>query len=313
MKTGDYRFYVRDHLGSVRVVLDDDGNVLQQLYYHPFGGVWGDAGTNAGLQPWKYSGKEYDHRDGLDLYDYGARLYDPAAVRWTSPDPLCERHYHISPYAFCNNNPIKYVDPDGRDGVLIIDKENQVITVKANYYVETARRESKVDRYVSQYSPESVSQMNATVSRDLNKLGLKVSEGKYKGYSISFDLTFIAGGTQAETTKSAGNDNYHNIHIGNIIYRMDETYPDFATKTNADGTTYTCGGITDGKNNMEIMMNVNYDTAQNRLHEIFHTFGFEDFKEPGDGDGIMHHPPQTPNQKDANKLVNNGFLKKIFK
>ena len=114
MKTGDYRFYVRDHLGSVRVVLDDDGNVLQQLYYHPFGGVWGDAGTNTSLQPWKYSGKEYDHRDGLDLYDYGARLYDPAAVRWTSPDPLCEKYYHISPYAFCNNNPVRYVDPDGR-------------------------------------------------------------------------------------------------------------------------------------------------------------------------------------------------------
>ena len=113
--TAAYRFYVRDHLGSVRVVLDDDGNVLQQLYYHPFGGVWGDAGTNIGLQPWKYSGKEYDHRDGLDLYDYGARLYDPAAVRWTSPDPLCEKYYHISPYAFCNNNPIRYVDPDGRD------------------------------------------------------------------------------------------------------------------------------------------------------------------------------------------------------
>ncbi len=113
-ETAAYRFYVRDHLGSVRVVLDDDGNVLQQLYYHPFGGVWGDAGTDIGLQPWKYSGKEYDHRDGLDLYDYGARLYDPAAVRWTSPDPLCEKYYHISPYAFCNNNPIRYIDPDGR-------------------------------------------------------------------------------------------------------------------------------------------------------------------------------------------------------
>ena len=67
-----------------------------------------------GLQPWKYSGKEYDHRDGLDLYDYGARLYDPAASRWTSPDPLCEKYYHISPYAFCNNNPINNIDPDGR-------------------------------------------------------------------------------------------------------------------------------------------------------------------------------------------------------
>ncbi len=115
LNTAAYRFYVRDHLGSVRVVLDDDGNVLQQLYYHPFGGVWGDAGTNIGLQPWKYSGKEYDHRDGLDLYDYGARLYDPAGGRWTSPDPLCEKYYHLSPYVFCLNNPIKYIDPDGKE------------------------------------------------------------------------------------------------------------------------------------------------------------------------------------------------------
>ncbi len=126
LNTAAYRFYVRDHLGSVRVVLDDDGNVLQQLYYHPFGGVWGDAGTNIGLQPWKYSGKEYDHRDGLDLYDYGARLYDPAAVRWTSPDPLCEKYYHISPYAFCNNNPIKYVDPDGKK-IKIPHNQNQIL------------------------------------------------------------------------------------------------------------------------------------------------------------------------------------------
>ena len=211
---------------------------------------------------------------------------------------------------FFLNNPVNCVDPDGRDGVLIIDKENQVITVKANYYVETARRESKVNRYVSQYSPESVSQMNATVSRDLNKLGLKVSEGKYKGYSISFDLAFIAGGTQAETTKSAGNDYYNNVHIGNSIARMDETDPRFVPKEDSEGTR-TYGGICDFGNT--IMMNVKYDTAQNRLHEIFHTFGFEDFGKTERGDGIMHYPPQTPNQKDANKLVNNGVLPVMFK
>ena len=94
---------------------------------------------------------------------------------------------------------------------------------------------------------------------------------------------------------------------------MDESYSKFATTTNADGTTHAYGGITDDESNWEIMMNVNYDTAQNRLHEIFHTFGFNDFEKPGDGDGIMHYPPQTPNQRDANTLVNNGFLKKIFK
>ena len=73
--------------------------------------VFDIGGTS--LQPWKYSGKEYDHRDGLDLYDYGARLYDPAAVRWTSPDPLCEKHYHLSPYVFCLNNPINAIDLNG--------------------------------------------------------------------------------------------------------------------------------------------------------------------------------------------------------
>ena len=60
-------------------------------------------------------------RGGLDLYDYGARLYDPAASRWTSPDPLCEKYYNISPYAFCNNNPINNIDPDGRDWYKDVD------------------------------------------------------------------------------------------------------------------------------------------------------------------------------------------------
>ena len=58
----------------------------------------------------------YNHEQcGLDLYDYGARLYDPTAAFWTSPDPLCEKYYNISPYAFCNNNPVTFIDPDGRD------------------------------------------------------------------------------------------------------------------------------------------------------------------------------------------------------
>ena len=67
-----------------------------------------------GFQSYKYCGKYLDRKHGLDLYDYGARLYDPAAAFWTSPDPLCEKYYNISPYAFCNNNPVTFIDPDGR-------------------------------------------------------------------------------------------------------------------------------------------------------------------------------------------------------
>ena len=109
-----YRYFVRDHLGSVRSMADEDGNVLQQNLYYARGGAWGDVCTAPGFQSYKYCGKYLDRKHGLDLYDYGARLYDPAAAFWTSPDPLYEKHYNISPYAFCNNNPVTFIDPDGR-------------------------------------------------------------------------------------------------------------------------------------------------------------------------------------------------------
>ena len=102
--------------GALRGVLtsDEDGNVLQQNLYYARGGAWGDVCTAPGFQSYKYCGKYLDRKHGLDLYDYGARLYDPAAAFWTSPDPLCEIYYNISPYAFCNDNPVTFIDPDGR-------------------------------------------------------------------------------------------------------------------------------------------------------------------------------------------------------
>ena len=118
-----YRYFVRDRLGSVRSVADEDGNVLQQNLYYAWGGAWGDVCTAPGFQSYKYCGKYLDRKHGLDLYDYGARLYDPAAAFWTSPDPLCEKYYNISPYAFCNDNPVTFIDPDGRKWKTLEDKE----------------------------------------------------------------------------------------------------------------------------------------------------------------------------------------------
>jgi RHS repeat-associated protein len=51
---------------------------------------------------------------GFDSYDFGARGYYPTIGNFKSVDPLCEKYYRISPYAYCLNNPVKYVDPDGR-------------------------------------------------------------------------------------------------------------------------------------------------------------------------------------------------------
>ncbi len=75
--------------------------------------VYGDTGLNASAQPYKYNGKELDRMHGLDWYDYGARQYDAALAQWTKMDPLCETYKGINPYAYCMNNPIKFVDIKG--------------------------------------------------------------------------------------------------------------------------------------------------------------------------------------------------------
>lgn len=108
-----YRFYIKDHLGSNRMVVGTSGNVLQNNAYFAYGGLT-DASNSPGIQSFKYNGKEYDTMHGLNEYDYGARQYDPAIAQFTSMDPLCEKYYHISPYAYCGGNPVNRVDPDGK-------------------------------------------------------------------------------------------------------------------------------------------------------------------------------------------------------
>ncbi len=109
-----YCYYVCDHLGSVRRVVADAWEVQRNAYY-AYGGPYGDWSYNPETQPLKFLGKEWNHQHGLDLYDFGARQYNPAVARWTTMDPLCEKYYNVSPYAYCFNNPVKFVDPDGKD------------------------------------------------------------------------------------------------------------------------------------------------------------------------------------------------------
>ena len=109
-----YHFYIRDHLGNNRVVAKADGAVEQTNHYYPYGGLMADISTGSDLQPYKYNGKELDRMHGLDTYDYGARQYAAAIGRWDRVDPLCEKYYDVSPYAYCGGNPINAIDPDGR-------------------------------------------------------------------------------------------------------------------------------------------------------------------------------------------------------
>jgi len=118
-----YNYFRKDHLGTNREVWcasfkENDkiypANTIQRTQYYPSGLPWAD-GTGTTVQNKKYNGKEWIEAHGYDMYDYGARGYYPAIMRFTSVDPLAEKHYNESPYIYCGNNPINRVDPDGMD------------------------------------------------------------------------------------------------------------------------------------------------------------------------------------------------------
>ncbi len=110
---GFYQFFIKDHLGSTRAVINQAGSCSQTSQYYPYGKLWDDL-WDINTQPNRYNGKELDRMHGLDCYDYGARMYDPGIGRYMTIDPKAEDYYDTSPYAYCLNNPIKNTDPDGR-------------------------------------------------------------------------------------------------------------------------------------------------------------------------------------------------------
>lgn len=110
---GNRKYYHTDLLGSTRAVVEGT-TVVESYDPEPWGllmpGRTLGSGTKEG-----FTGKERDAESGLDYF--GARLYMPALGRWTSVDPLAEKHPEWSPYNYVLNNPLVLFDPDGRQVV----------------------------------------------------------------------------------------------------------------------------------------------------------------------------------------------------
>lgn len=118
----EIRFYHGDHLGSASVLVDATGALVERRAYHPFGGERATSGTDA--TDYSFTGKEFDAEVGL--YYFGARYYDPTIGHFISPDPLYFENAEkdlldpqaLNLYSYVRNNPLRNVDPDGRDVVI---------------------------------------------------------------------------------------------------------------------------------------------------------------------------------------------------
>ena len=110
-------YFVTDHLGSTRATVNGTGTVTSRNNYLPFGLQWSDPGAPVSTNRWLYNGKELQTTGFADIagiFDFGWRMNDSRIVRWKNLDKFSDKFYPWSPYNYTLNNPIRFIDPDGR-------------------------------------------------------------------------------------------------------------------------------------------------------------------------------------------------------
>ena len=111
--TYEPRYFITDHLGSTRVVVDSLGTIVQQVDYLPYGEKCNNPTLVSGENDYLYGGKEFQAPVfNIPWYDSQARFQTTDGM-FVSLDPQCEKYYSLSPYAYCAGNPVRYVDRDG--------------------------------------------------------------------------------------------------------------------------------------------------------------------------------------------------------
>jgi RHS repeat-associated protein len=173
--TMDCYFYHPDHLGSSSWITDGKGYAIQHLHYLPFGEDWVDQRNASWSAPYTFSAKEKDVETGYSYF--GARYYDSGLSIWLSVDPMSDKYPNLTPYAYCANNPVILVDPDGRDWYESEDKK----TIEYLHGVTGQR--------------EGYTHLGATLDEEHEK---KIRNGDYSTVSISANFSEKEFVTQKE-------------------------------------------------------------------------------------------------------------------
>ena len=285
--------YLRDHLGSVRAVIDGDtGTVIEASDYYPFGkriqvtapvsepvggSQYASEPAVAPVAPatsvastsspnrWLFSGKESQSflYANIPLLDFGARMYNPTIARWTTADPLSEKYYGISPYVYCLGNPISIIDPNGMD-IWTMDEKGNVVWVKESddhrlYYMNND----------GLLSDDYVSVSDRSILDDLTKTEAKVDGGAKVGSHTSKSgindifkvFKFASDKTKVEWAVHRNGDTY-TIGTGHNSYSA-SSWEDY-TKDKPNATVHSHPGIDIGNEISSMGYGTNYYNTDQR-------------------------------------------------
>lgn len=282
-KTGDDTpdlqdlYFVRDHLGSVVSILErgddssfDISDIREENLYHSYGTLHrGNGIPGMSSNRYRYNGKE-EQPVGTDYIDYGARLYSPGLGRWLSPDPLAEKYYNVSPYAFCNNNPVNFVDPDGED-VWEINSNGIITWVEESdehrlYYIDSEG--NRGDNYVIVANPEVLKNLEGAGVRSytsINGLNDIVNVFKFAADNSDVEWALHQGASGYSITTSSNESSVGNWEDYGIEKPIATIHSHPNIPNNIEDEVFSMGFLKEGPGVARALIGYDWDNVRNDI------------------------------------------------
>ena len=322
LKENQQYFYHSDHLGSSSLITDVDGNEAQHIEYIPFGEVFIDERNTTWTTPYKFNAKELDEETGL--YYYGARYYDPKTSVWISTDPLKEKYPNMSSYVYCADNPLKFIDPDGRVLFLVNGWDG---LSKQTKYLSNPRDFAAMKSYWTNHNPQFINQ----VAIRFNENKANLVDGSQGGASHgSVDVRHDNGYAYAQQLIQNGVVDFSEpINIVshsmggafssgmvdaflkanpkatiNLLLLAPDGAEKFSVDKRANSAQFTFGDDAIVTNNRATVGNV--DVNLNPSNSEYNSFG------SGFLNGLKAHGAEIDDASWSYKILNNGKLKSLF-
>lgn len=201
--------YLRDHLGSTRAKVKDGWTAIGEYDYLPYGEL-ASYSTVEYANDFLYGGKEYEISHDTKWYDSGARYQTTHGI-FTSQDPLAEKYYSVSPYAYCAGNPVNNIDSDGKEVKLSkMTNVNQQIAFER--FISTKAGERFIRRFMSKGETISIgkSTITATENGDRYKDAFWIYSEHYNDNSIRGQSFIFVRNSKGRIMQISNNTNLAN-------------------------------------------------------------------------------------------------------